>query len=100
QDFANRNRHLVITSIALPSDDSEPIFASQFLPGQCLDDIQKLLSDEPFKLAKVFLLKNGTDLSPFRSLTFLKQQFSNFSEQRSRRTLYLILEFLPALEIG
>ena len=85
QKFENRNAHLFITPVALSRYDAEPIFAPQFLSGQHLDDIQKLLSDQPFKLAKRFLLENGTDLRRFDGFTFLKKQFSDFFEQRQRR---------------
>lgn len=100
QEFEGRDAHLFIASIAPSSHDSEPVFASQFLPGQRLDDIQELLSDQAFKFAKRFLLKNRAYLDPFPPFTFFEKQLSNFSEQRIRCTLDLLLEFLISLEIG
>jgi len=97
QEFENGNAHLFITSIALSCYGSERFFAPQFLSHQHLDDLQKRLSNQAFELAKRFLLENGTDLSSLRSLTFLKKQLSNLSEQRQRRSLYLLLEFLAPL---
>src|SRR2546425_886830 len=61
---------------------------------------QKILDDQAFKLAKRFLLKNRAQLAPFIPFAFFEKQFPDFSEQRYRRTLDLLLEFLLPLDIA
>src|SRR6266581_994741 len=87
QEFENRDAHLLITSTALPSHDPEPVFPFQFLSRGCLDYIQQLLGDQPFKLTKRFLLKNRAHMAPFLPFAFFEKQFPDFAEQRYRRTL-------------
>ena len=100
QEFENRDAHLLITSTALPSHDPEPVFPFQFLSGHCLDHIQDLLGNQAFKLTKRFPLNNRAHLTSFIPFAFFEKQFPDFAEQRYRRTLDLLLEFLLPLDIG
>src|SRR3989442_1502220 len=88
KEFEDRDAHLLITSTALSSDDPEPVFTVQLFPGQCLDNIQELLGDQAFKLAKRFFLENRAYRASFLPFTFTEKKLSNLFEQRHRRTLY------------
>ncbi len=72
----------------------------QFLSGHCLDHIQDLLGNQAFKLTKRFPLNNRAHLTSFIPFAFFEKQFPDFAEQRYRRTLDLLLEFLLPLDIG
>src|SRR5207237_5961415 len=70
QEFEDGDAHLFIASIAQSSYDPEPVFASQFRPGQRLDYVQALLGNHAFKFGKRFLLNNLVYVAAFLTFAF------------------------------
>src|SRR6266545_3798510 len=76
---------------------AEPLFTFQFLSGDALDHVQKLLCDEAFEFAKGLLLKNRSYFLPFFGRALLQYQLSNLMKQRRRRVFEISLQLFPSL---
>jgi hypothetical protein len=60
----------------------EPVFTFQFLSGDFLDHIQKLLRDQEFEFTEGLVLENRRYLFLFVRFALSKHQLSNLFEQR------------------
>ena len=81
QELKEGNPHLFIRSAGESSQQVEPVFTVQFLFGDLLDHVQKLLCDETFEFAEGLFLKNDPDLFFFGGYALAENQLSNFFKQ-------------------
>ena len=70
--------YLCIASAAESSHQVKPVFALQFLFGDSLDHVRKLLCDEAFEFAEGLLLKNCTYSFFFVGCALAENPFANF----------------------
>src|SRR6266571_3897681 len=100
QKLEDHDSHLLVASAAGSSHRAEPLFVFQFLLGDSLDHVQKLLCDEALEFAKGMLFKNRTYFLLFVRCALAQNQLSNFLEQSCRRVLETSLQLRPALDLG
>ena len=87
QELQDHDARLFIASAAEPSYRAKPRFTLQLLSGDSLDDVQKLLCDEAFKLAKGLLRKDRLDLLLLFRWALAQNQFSSLCKQGRGRVL-------------
>src|SRR5713101_5261813 len=100
QKLEDHDAHLLVASAARSSHRAEPFFAFQFLPGDPLYHVQKLLGDEALELTERLLLENRPYLLPSSRRALAQNQVSNFLKHGGRRVLEFLLQLLAALELG
>ena len=81
QELKEGNPHLFIGSAGESSHQVEPVFTVQFLFGDLLDHVQKLLCDETFEFTEGLFLKNDPYLFFFGGYALAENQLSNFFKQ-------------------
>ena len=100
QELKEGDPHLFIALAGESSHQAEPVFTVQFLFGDLLDHIQKLLCDEAFEFAEGLLLKNDPYLFFFGGYALAKNQLSNFFKQGLGRVRQVSLRFFVALVLS
>src|ERR1700694_6067062 len=100
QKLEDYDPHLLIASATEASHRAEPLFTFQFLSGDSLDHVQKLLCDEAFEFTKGLLLKDRSYVLLFVRRELAEHQLSNLMKQRRRRVLKISLQRFPALELS
>ena len=81
QKFEDSDSHFLVTPAAHSCYKMQPVFAFQFFFGDPLGNIQELLRDQPFQLAKWPRFKNSADFFLFFRRAFAQNQLSNSREQ-------------------
>jgi hypothetical protein len=91
---------LFIASASESRHQAEPVFTVQFLFGDLLDHVQKLLCDEAFQFAEGLLLKDRSYLSFLGGYALAENQLANFFEQGLGRFRQVSLQFFLALVLS
>src|SRR5258708_34911283 len=97
QELENADSHRFIATAAESRHRVEPGFTFQFVFGDFLDHVQKLLCDEAFEFSERLLFKNRTYLFFFGGCALAENQLSNFLKQGRGWVPQTPLQFFLAL---